>query len=205
MNTFSQADALIVVDMQNSFLHSDGIMWQHRGRQVDDAAGVIDRNRRAVEVARAHDVPVVYTRHCHGPDYLDAGPSMRRLFRQMGHSPLLAGSWDADLVDDVLEDAKTSPIVDKTRMDAFVQTDLEVVLRGLNAIRLLVCGIVTNACVETTARAAAQRDFEVALLGDCCGTYSPELQSSSLYALEFFGFAHVVDLDEARRRPSFVE
>lgn len=192
MSILDESDALLVIDMQNSFLHPDGIMRNRRGRTLIDVDGTIQRNVELVAAARAHQLPVVYTRHCYRPGYVDAGVRVQQLFDSMGAEPLVSGSWDAGIVDELsVEDAV---IVDKTRMDAFLNTDLEVVLRGLGASRLLVAGIVTNACVETTTRAAAMRDFEVTVLGDCCTTYSKEHQTHALEALEYYMFARVSSL-----------
>lgn len=76
---------------------------------------------------------------------------------------MLPGSWDSAVVDG-LRATESDLYVDKARMDAFYNTDLELLLRGLSAERLAVSGIVTNACVETTTRSAAMRDLDVMLL-----------------------------------------
>lgn len=190
MNVLDEADALLVIDMQNSFLHPDGAMRAHRGRQLYDIDGTIARNARLMQEARAHALPVVLTRHCYRPGYVDAGRRTIGLFDRMGAEPLVAGSWDAAVIDE-LAGASDAMTVDKTRMDAFHHTDLEVVLRGLAATRLLITGIVTNACVETTARSAAMRDFDVTVLADCCTTYSSRHQTNALEALEFYRFARI--------------
>jgi nicotinamidase-related amidase len=97
------------------------------------------------------------------------------------------------LIDELQADAETA-VVDKTRMDAFHQTNLEAVLRGLSVTRLLIGGVITNACVETTARSAAIRDFDVTVLSDCCTTYSGLDQANSLSGLQGFGLARVMEL-----------
>ena len=197
MSRLDEADALLMIDMQNSFLHPEGAMRRARGRTLVDVDGTVERNVEAVQLAHARGLPVVYTRHAYRPGYVDAGARTRRLFDAMGDvSPLVAGTWDVDVVDELKPDA-SSAVVDKTRMDAFHMTDLEVVLRGLGAARLVVAGIVTNACVETTTRSAAMRDFEVTVLADCCTTYSEGHQRSALEALEYYMFAEVMTLAEA--------
>ncbi len=59
-------------------------------------------------------------------------------------------------------------VVDKVRFDAFQWTSLEPLLRGLGVDELVVCGVITNICVETTIRSAFMRDFPVIMLADCC-------------------------------------
>lgn len=194
IDLFEEADALLVIDMQNSFLHPEGAMRAHRGRSLINVESTIDHNVEAVELATARGLPVIFTRHAYRPGYVDAGPRTMRLVESMGVSPLIAGSWDAEVVDQ-LAGTPDAILVDKARMDAFHGTNLDVVLRGIGASLVLMTGIVTNACVETTARSAAMRDLEVTILSDCCTTYSPEQQAHALEALEFFMFAQVVGLD----------
>jgi nicotinamidase-related amidase len=68
-------------------------------------------------------------------------------------------------------------VVDKVRFDAFQWTSLEPLLRGLGVTDLMICGVVTNICVETTARSAFMRDFPVTLLEDCCAAKTRRLSS----------------------------
>jgi nicotinamidase-related amidase len=189
-NALDSADAVLVIDMQNSFLRPSGAMYQHRAGTLRDPDGVISRVGEVAAAAAAREIPVIYTRHCYRPGYADAGRRTLRLFQTMDTEPLVRGTWDADIVSE-LSPAAGSAVVDKTRMDAFHSTDLEVLIRGISATRLVVTGIVTNACVETTTRSAAMRDLDVTIFEDCCTTYSAEHQASALQALEFYLFARV--------------
>ncbi len=192
------ADAVLVIDMQNSFLRPSGAMYEHRGGALLAPDRTIGRIAMLLSLAGERDLPVIYTRHCYRPGYADAGRRTMRLFESMSTEPLLSGTWDAAIVDE-LQPAPGALVVDKTRMDAFYSTDLEVLLRGIGASKLIVTGIVTNACVETTTRAAAMRDLDVTILADCCSTYSAEHQASALEALEFYMFARVDSLSDAAR------
>lgn len=189
-NVVAGADAVLVIDMQNSFLRPGGAMYEHRGGTLIDPDGTTRRVGEVVAAATASGVPVIYTRHCYRPGYADAGRRTMGLFNAMDAKPLVRGSWDADIVDE-LKPGPGVAVVDKTRMDAFHNTDLEVLIRGIGATRLVVTGIVTNACVETTTRSAAMRDLDVTVLENCCTTYSAEHQASALRALEFYLFAQV--------------
>jgi ureidoacrylate peracid hydrolase len=189
-NGLDGTDAVLVIDMQNSFLSPGGAMYQHRDGILRDPGGTTKRVSEVVAAATASGIPVIYTRHCYRPGYHDAGSRTLRLFRSMDAEPLVRGTWDADIVDE-LRPAPDAAVVDKTRMDAFYNTDLEVLIRGISGTRLVVTGIVTNACVETTTRSAAMRDLDVTIFEDCCTTYSAEHQASALQALEFYRFAQV--------------
>lgn len=199
--------ALIVIDMQNGFLHPDGSI-PRAGMVVPGAADLVSRTAALVAAARARDVPVVHTRH----SYRHGGLEMPAWYRRAAE-PVLAvapdmlarGSWDADVVDE-LAPAQDGIVIDKIRFDAFLHTDLEVVLRALRVERLVVAGVVTNLCVESTVRSALQRDFEVSVAADCTaalpGQHEPALDSMRA------AFAEVGDgtalLDRAGTGPTAV-
>jgi ureidoacrylate peracid hydrolase len=199
-NVLDSTDAVLVIDMQNSFLRPGGAMCQHRGGTLRDPGGTIKRISEFVAAVTASGIPVIYTRHCYRPGYADAGSRTLRLFQTMDAEPLVMGTWDAEIVDE-LKPGPRAAVVDKTRMDAFYNTDLEVLIRGISATRLVVTGIVTNACVETTTRSAAMRDLDVTILENCCTTYSAEHQANALQALEFYRFARVESWPGAASRP----
>ena len=74
-------------------------------------------------------------------------------------------------------------MVDKVRFDAFQWTSLEPLLRGLGVTDLVVCGVITNICVETPVRSAFMRDFPVTLLVDCCAAKTRRLHELSVEVL----------------------
>ena len=91
-----------------------------------DREAVIAEKAALLEEARRFEIPIVYTRHLHRPDYLDAPLLVRERFTQV--QGLVAGTWDAE-VHDALAPHPRDAIVDKNRYDAFLYTDMEVVLR----------------------------------------------------------------------------
>lgn len=186
----AELDALLVIDMQNSFLRPEGALYTITGAPLVRIDETIRAVADHVDAAERADVPLVYTRQTYRPGYVDAGILTLDRYPTARLGALLAGSWDADVIDELKRERGI--IVDKPRMDAFYNTSLEVVLRGLGAKRLGVCGIVTNACVETTTRSATMRDFDVVVFGDGCTTATEEDQAASLSAMARFGFARVV-------------
>jgi ureidoacrylate peracid hydrolase len=170
--------AIIVVDMQNGFVHPEGSVAR-LGMELVGREAVIQENAAMLEEARRFGVPIVYTRHVHRPGYLDAPPLVRERFTEV--QGLLAGTWDAE-VHDALAPQPGDVIVDKNRYDAFLYTDMEVVLRALGATSLLVTGVATNVCVESTARAADMRDFAVSVATDCTSTMA-EFHENALHAM----------------------
>jgi nicotinamidase-related amidase len=148
----------------------------------------------AVEQARAAGIPVIFTRHLYRLGRADKGPVLIRdspaIARQNG---LAAGSWDADIVDDLgcrPDDLK----VDKVRHDAFQWTSLEPLLRGLDVGRLMICGVVTNLCVESTVRSAFMRDYPVTLIEDCCAAKTGRLHELSVEVLSSYEIADIASI-----------
>jgi ureidoacrylate peracid hydrolase len=103
---------------------------------------------------------------------------------------LAAGSWDGDVVDE-LGWTERDLTVDKVRFDAFLWTSLDPLLQGLGVDHLVVAGVVTNVCVESTVRAAFMRDYRVTLLADCCAASTPRLHDLGIEVMGECGFAEV--------------
>ncbi|HEX4219782.1 MAG TPA: cysteine hydrolase [Acidimicrobiales bacterium] len=160
------AAALLVIDMQNGFLHPEGSVTRN-DQPMFEVERVVAETVELVAEARTAGLPVVYTQHVFRPDYVDVPPRLRSrdMFTE-GHETLVSGSWDAAVADE-LKPLDSEVVVEKNRYDAFLYTDLDLVLRTLGVGRLLVCGVATNVCVESTVRSAEQRDFEVTVASDC--------------------------------------
>jgi len=156
--------AILVIDMQNGFCHEDGSL-PRAGLGQPNMPSVTAENQALLSEARALGLPIYYTRHVYRPDFLDAAPRTKALL-PLDPPPLVRGTWDADVIDE-LTPVPADTIIDKNRYDAFLYTDLEVVLRANGIKRLLVTGVVTSICVESTVRSAEQRDFEVFVAADC--------------------------------------
>jgi ureidoacrylate peracid hydrolase len=158
--------ALLVIDMQNGFLHPEGSVTRNE-QPMFEVERVVAETVNLVAATRTAGLPVVYTQHVFRPDYFDVPPRLRSqdLFTEGGEA-LVNGSWDAAMADE-LKPLDSEAVVEKNRYDAFLYTDLELVLRRLGVGRLLVCGVATNVCVESTVRSAEQRDFAVTVASDC--------------------------------------
>jgi ureidoacrylate peracid hydrolase len=190
--------ALIVVDMQNGFCHPDGSL-PSLGRGLEDIEVAVHGCVAAVASARKAGVPVIFTRHLYRPGYADAGPNFERLGAELRSvDGLLAGSWDGEVIDQ-LEATAADLMVDKCRYDAFLNTSLERLLRGLGVTTVAVCGVVTNVCVESTVRAAFMRDYGVELIADACAASTRELHQAGLQVMSYYRFAEVVRLADGYR------
>ncbi|HEY1665377.1 MAG TPA: isochorismatase family cysteine hydrolase [Trebonia sp.] len=189
----SERYALLVVDMQNGFCHPEG-SFPRIGRGLEGAMEAVANAAVAVGQARAAAIPVVFTRHVYRPGRPDEGAALIRNSPELaGVSGLADGTWDADACAE-LGCAPDDLVVDKVRFDAFQWTSLEPLLRGLDVTALMICGVVTNICVETTARSAFMRDFPVTLLADCCAAKTHRLHELSVEVLSSYELAEIASV-----------
>ncbi|MDQ3767173.1 MAG: isochorismatase family protein [Actinomycetota bacterium] len=160
--------ALLVIDMQNAFCHSQGTLGVS-GVDVEPAQRIIPPVRKLVEGCGAAGIPILWTLqehfatdHSRGKKRLASHTSKRK------QVSALAGSWDAEIVDELAPLASDPTlVVRKHRFGAFYQTRLEKVLNMMGVEALLVTGATTNACVETSIREAYLRDYDVVAVTDC--------------------------------------
>jgi ureidoacrylate peracid hydrolase len=174
--------ALLCIDMQNGFVHPDG-SFLRTGRTLFNRESVIEENVALLGEARERGMPVVHTAHVHRRGYVDAPPFVVEMFEPV--DGIVGGTWDGAHLDE-LAPAEGEPVVYKNRYDAFLYTDLEVVLRSLGVRSLLIAGVVTHGCVESTARAADMRDFDVTVATDAVSSI-PEFHEPSLKSMSGVG------------------
>jgi ureidoacrylate peracid hydrolase len=189
--------ALLVIDMQNGFCHPEGSFAQ-LGLDVTMTNQAIAGCRTLVDAAHRAEVPVVFTRYVYRSDYRDGGVLVQDLLPALADVKSLAdGSWDAEIVDE-LTPGETDFVIDKNRYSAFYGTGLEPILTSLAIDHLVICGVTTNMCVETTARDASQRDYRVFVVSDATGELEQSRHEMALSTLGF-GFGWVVRSDDAVR------
>lgn len=186
--------ALLVVDMQNGFCHDDGAI-NRMGLPAARLRDAIAPCARLVAAARGARVPVLFTRYVYRPDYADGGLLVDELMPDLKtHEALRAGSWDAEVIDALAPEAG-EPVIDKNRPSAFFGTDLDATLETLGARNLVVCGVTTNCCVETTVRDASQRDIRTFVVRDAVAEYDDDRHAVALKSMALL-FAYVVGLDD---------
>ncbi|MGY1694708.1 MULTISPECIES: isochorismatase family protein [unclassified Geodermatophilus] len=189
--------ALLVIDVQNGFCHPDG-SFAGLGLDVSMCTAAIAGCRRLVDAAHAAGVPVVYTRYVYRADYKDGGVLVQEVLPALADvKSLAAGTWDAELVDELVPTGDDF-VLDKNRYSAFYGTGLEPVLTSLGVRTLVVAGVTTNMCVETTARDASQRDYRVFVVSDATGELDAARHEMALATLGF-GFGAVVATDDVLR------
>jgi ureidoacrylate peracid hydrolase len=192
--------AMLVVDMQNEFC-CEGGMVAAEGCDVTPVQEMALTLRPLLETARAAGVLVVFTQNITSTNdnwYLSEvwleQAARRRKGSYSERWPCAPGSWGADYYEDV-RPLPTEPVVVKHRFDAFLNTDLETILRAHGTRTIVLTGVATDICVETTARSAFMRDYYVVIAGDSTATYAEETQRETLRRLDHF-FGQVVSTRE---------
>lgn len=176
--------AVLVVDMQNGFCSEGGSLAGDESTMVRYAA-LVPQIAGLCAAARESRAAVIYTRHGYRPGYPEMGRELTALHPEVIQGGgMLWGSWDTQVVE-ALAPHRGDVVVRKSRFDSFLGTDLQLVLRATEVTRLVVAGVSTNVCVETTVRSASQNGYEVAVAADATAATTEQLHESSLAAMSY--------------------
>ncbi|MCK8784269.1 cysteine hydrolase [Roseomonas sp. NAR14] len=211
--------ALVLIDVQNDFCHRDGAVGRG-GEGIALLEETVPRLRALLGAARAAGAMVVHVRAEYGPTFRHVGSPFRFPVRGRrepavwtasaaepgagdGFAPdavevCLAGSWGAEFVEGMAPVAGEA-VITKHRYSAFRDTGLDVLLRA-NGIRTVVMGgVTTNCCVESTVREAAMRDLYTVVVSDCVALKDrlADLHRASLEEMSLY-FANVRPLTALR-------
>ena len=183
---------LLLIDPQNDFLHPAG-WYATSGVDIAHMRRAIEPMRALVAEALRRGIPVVWT--CHGfRNATDAGTFMRmRPFLREGG--LRIGTWGYEIYGE-LDVARDDWIVAKSRLSAFYNTNLELILRGLDAVTLLIGGVLTNQCIAATSKDATFRDFLPVVVEEATGTTLPHLHAPALEMVSV-GWGQVSSVEDA--------
>ncbi|BDG72883.1 isochorismatase family protein [Roseomonas fluvialis] len=190
--------ALVIVDMQNAYLSKGGYI-DLVGFDVSGAAPVIAETARIADACRAAGIPVVYLQNGFSPDQREAPPTapvwhksnalkFMRANDAYAGKLITHGTWDYDIVPELTPHAGDI-VVPKARYSGFAGTALDQVLAARRIRTLLVCGVATNVCVESTIRDAYHREFFPVMLADATMAAGPGAQAATEFNVEtFFGW-----------------
>jgi len=178
--------ALVVIDMQRDFIERGGF-GEALGNDVSRLAAIVPTVRDLLAWARGHGIRVVHTREGHRPDLADCPPAKR----QRGRPALRigdAGPMGRILVDgqpgnDIVPELAPRPgetVIVKPGKGAFYATALDEMLRSQRITHLLLAGVTTEVCVQTTMREANDRGYECLLVEDATESYFPEFKQATL-------------------------
>ena len=185
--------ALIIIDMQRDFLEPGGF-GEMLGNDVSQLRRAIAPNKLLLAAWRALGLMVVHTREGHRPDLSDLPPAKKirgRGITRIGDTGpmgriLVRGEPGHDIIPELYPIAG-EPVIDKPGKGAFFATDLHAILRNAGITRLIVTGVTTEVCVNTTVREANDRGYDCYVPSDCVGSYFPEFQEMGLAMIKAQG------------------
>lgn len=171
--------ALIVVDVQNDFCHPDGVSAR-KGHDVQAAVEMVPRLGTLVAAARTAGTTVVFIQTTH--DLTVDSEVWNTRGGDVDTPPYdpncRTGTWGAEFY--VVGPEGDDLVVNKHRYSAFAGTDLDMVLRTAGVRTILLTGVATNVCVESTLRDGLFLDYNVALVEDCSAAYEPHLHEGTV-------------------------
>ncbi len=178
--------ALIVIDMQRDFLEPGGF-GEALGNDVAQLGAIVPEVQRLLAAARAAGLFIVHTRENHAPDLSDCPPAKRNRGNPrlrigdpgpMGRV-LIRGEPGAEIVAE-LAPAPGEVVIDKPGKGAFHATELQSILRAHGITHLLIAGVTTEVCVQTTMREANDRGYDCLLVEDATASYFPAFKQAVL-------------------------
>jgi biuret amidohydrolase len=176
--------AVLMIDMQRDFLEPGGF-GALLGNDVAPLARIVPACARLLALARAHGLMVIHTQEAHDPQLADCPPAKKA----RGNLPcgigdrgplgrvLVAGEPGADFVP-ALAPQPGDTVLRKPGKGAFFATALDTILRNRGITHLLVGGVTTEVCVQTTLREANDRGYECLLVTDCAASYFPHFHEA---------------------------
>ena len=167
--------ALLVIDLQTYF------------QQI--VQPVLGNIRKVIQFCREKNIPIIFTQHGHTDAASDGGT-----LGEWWGEVILRGTEDWKFLPEIKIESKDK-VLQKKRYSAFYETDLEKILRSKGIQDLIISGVMTNLCCETTARDAFMRDYRVFFLIDGTSTGKDDHHLATLKNLGF-GFAYLITCDE---------
>jgi nicotinamidase-related amidase len=185
--------ALLIIDMQRDFLEPGGF-GEMLGNDVSQLRRTIEPNAKLLKAWRGAGLQVIHTREGHRADLTDLPPAKKVRGRSatcigdagpMGRI-LVRGEAGHDIIPE-LYPLPTEPVIDKPGKGAFFATDLHAILQNKGITQLVVTGVTTEVCVNTTVREANDRGYDCLVPEDCVGSYFPEFQEMGLKMIKAQG------------------
>jgi nicotinamidase-related amidase len=185
--------ALVMIDFQRDFVDPGGF-GEALGNDVSLLRRAVPHAERVLKAARQGGLLIVHTREGHRADLTDCPPSKKargRLTAGIGDSGpmgriLVRGEDGHDIVKELYPEPG-EPVVDKPGKGAFFATDLDSILKHRGIRHLVVCGVTTEVCVQTTVREANDRGYDCLVLEDCVASYFPDFHKSALAMIKAQG------------------
>lgn len=190
--------AMLIIDMQNAFLHDEGHLVIG-GEDPTKYRQIVPNVKALAKVAREHKIPVIYMRHAYLSGYVDGGILTHELFpSDMEVGGWLDGSFGAEIYGELAPE-EGDIVMRKNRYSSFYGTHLDTVLKTMGVNSLIITGIHANCCCESTARDAVWRDYRVYFMSNGTATQDDELKKATLRNIDM-NFGTVMTTEEMAKK-----
>lgn len=179
---------LMVVDMQNDFVSEQGVLAK-AGEDVTPMQQILPPMLELIERARAMQIPIIYLKNIHSR--WDESVSWGDVIKVHGaegkeaYSATLEGTWGVEFYTGIAPRPEER-VIFKPRYSGFVATDLDLTLRSLQVESIILAGVATNLCVDSTARDGFMIGYNIIVLEDCTASTHPDLHHSSLKNIRLY-------------------
>jgi nicotinamidase-related amidase len=170
--------ALLIIDMQNDFV------LEGKPLRVAGAQAVIPKIQTVLTEFRKRSLPVFHVLRVHRPDGSDVEINRKELFARAPFA--VEGTKGAAVIDEIIP-LKGEYVLTKTRMSAFIGTELDLMLRTLGISTLFICGIQTPNCIRTTVFDGIAYNYPVVLIDDATGASSEEVHRANVRDMQNIG------------------
>ena len=186
--------ALLAMDFENDIVHEEGALKDFGLAQMVKENDILAKVSTMLDAARSAGVQVVYVSVKFRPGHPEVSPYTGLFQAVVATNALVEGTWGAQ-IHEAVAPREGEPVVTKRAVSAFAASDLEKLLNASGISTLLLSGVATNFVVEGTAREAADRGYNVVVVGDCCSSMSQEAHDAALNTVLPF-LATITTLDE---------
>ncbi len=184
--------AVIVVDMQNDFCSPEGVISSRQGWHR--AQSIIPKLHDFLDKVRDGQVRVIFVQMIREEKNLSGPERELQVRRGLQDWPCKPDTWGSQFVDN-LQPGDTDVVVQKNKYSAFVGTDLDNLLRNWGVRTLILTGVSTYTCVESTARDGFMKDYYIVLPKDLTAGYEEDLYEGGLRNIDE-RFGQVVSSEE---------
>lgn len=170
--------ALLVIDMQNTFVAEGAVFEAPNGRAI------IPKIEEIVTYCRGNSIPVIWTRSDHSPPGGGLIVVKHPIIKYQ--KEVWKGTKSFEYYPNMIQPLAEEHQIVKHKYDAFIGTDLDMVLKNLGVDTVIICGVFTEVCCESTARAAFFRDYKMVFLGDATAGSDPKTQDDTVMRMHIF-------------------